>query len=107
MRLRLLSNTSMNIQDSLKAASKKKEDRTAYIKSNEKLQRKAIFITQMGGVVNIFLAGCKGIVGLTLGSTALIGDAANSLGDIICDGIVYYSLVRAASYSYFLVRNPL
>ena len=59
------------------------------------LQQRAKVVTQAGAFINMFLAGCKSVVGFSIGSTALIGDAANSLGDIVCDGIVYYSLVQS------------
>jgi len=75
--------------------SRRREDRELHAKKAEKLQRRAELVTKAGGVVNITLAACKGYVGLSIGSTALIGDAANSLGDIIGDTVVYYSLVQS------------
>ena len=74
---------------------KKEKDEAEHRAKTHKLQRRAMFVTQAGAFVNIFLAGCKSIVGFSIGSTALISDAANSLGDVVCDGIVYYSLVQS------------
>ena len=61
----------------------------------QKKQKRATDVTKLGAVVNLCLAGCKSVIGLSVGSTALIGDAANSIGDILCDAVVYYSIVKA------------
>jgi hypothetical protein len=62
---------------------------------NKQAQQKAIFVTKAGAVANITLALSKGLVGLAVSSTALIADAANSLGDVLCDGVVYYTVQEA------------
>ena len=49
----------------------------------------------LGAGLNTALAASKGYIGLAMGSTALVADAANSLGDIFCDVVVYYSLNAA------------
>lgn len=86
----------------LKKKQNKREERELYIKKTEKLQKRAELVTKSGGFVNLFLATFKGIVGVAIGSTALIGDAANSLGDIVCDGVVYYSLIQARKSGYLI-----
>lgn len=57
--------------------------------------QKAIKATKIGALVNITLAGAKGVAGFAVGSTALIADCANSVGDIFCDAVVYYSVTQA------------
>jgi cation diffusion facilitator family transporter len=87
---------SSTIDTNLKASqSRRQEEKDQYNKKAKLLQRRAELVTKAGGVVNITLAACKGYVGLSIGSTALIGDAANSLGDIISDAVVYYTLVQS------------
>lgn len=58
-------------------------------------QNKAVFATKLGAAANIFLAVSKGAVGLSISSTALVADAANSLGDVLSDAVVYYTLHEA------------
>lgn len=58
-------------------------------------QANAVHATKLGAVANVGLAFGKGITGFSIGSTALIADAANSLGDIMIDVIVYLSIVQA------------
>lgn len=58
-------------------------------------QSNAIQVTKLGAVANVGLAFGKGVTGYSIGSTALIADAANSLGDIMIDVIVYMSIVQA------------
>jgi divalent metal cation (Fe/Co/Zn/Cd) transporter len=58
----------------------------------EKNQKKAIFATKLGAVANVGLACSKGFIGFSIASTALIADAANSLGDVFSDAVVYYAL---------------
>ena len=74
---------------------RKEKDVADHQAKTQKLQRRAMMVTQAGAFINVFLSGCKSVVGFSIGSTALVGDAANSLGDVICDGIVYYSLVQS------------
>lgn len=61
----------------------------------EKNQQGAITATKMGAVANISLAISKGLVGFSISSTALIADAANSLGDVLSDAVVFYTLHEA------------
>ena len=49
----------------------------------------------LGAALNTALAASKGYIGLAMGSTALVADAANSIGDVFCDVVVYYSLNAA------------
>ena len=41
------------------------------------------------------LAISKGTIGYAISSTGLIADAANSLGDLLSDAVVYYSVTEA------------
>ena len=50
-------------------------------------------VTKLGAAVNFGLSISKGITGVLVGSTALIADAVNSLGDLVTDGIVYFSII--------------
>lgn len=63
--------------------------------NDSKNQKRAMLATKLGAIVNVSLAACKGFIGVTVGSTALISDACNSAGDVICDAVVYYSLVQS------------
>ena len=62
---------------------------------SEKAQKRAIYATKVGAAANIGLALSKGVIGFAVASTALIADAANSLGDVLCDGVVYYTVTEA------------
>ena len=62
---------------------------------NKAAQEKAMFVTKAGAVANVGLALSKGAVGFAISSTGLIADAANSLGDVLCDGVVYYTVQEA------------
>lgn len=62
---------------------------------NKAAQEKAMFVTKAGAVANVSLALSKGAVGFAISSTGLIADAANSLGDVLCDGVVYYTVQEA------------
>eukprot|EP00981_Chlorochromonas_danica_P013619 scaffold6586_cov169-Ochromonas_danica.AAC.4 len=57
--------------------------------------KKAIFATQVGAGVNGALALLKGAMGVAVSSTALIADAANSLGDLLSDAVVYFTVNEA------------
>ena len=52
----------------------------------------AVVATQVGALANVGLAGTKGIIGYGVNSTALMADAANSLGDLLIDAVVYYTI---------------
>jgi cation diffusion facilitator family transporter len=64
-------------------------------KELEKNQERAVAVTKMGAAANILLAISKGAVGLSISSTALVADAANSLCDVMSDAVVYYTLLEA------------
>ena len=80
--------------------------------------------TQVGALANIGLAGCKvrqsppnppplplprlmssvvylscqGLIGYGVHSTALMADAANSLGDLLIDAVVFYTIREGTTY---------
>jgi divalent metal cation (Fe/Co/Zn/Cd) transporter len=58
-------------------------------------QKRAMYVTKVGAVANLALAISKGTVGYAISSTGLIADAANSLGDLLSDFVVYYSVTEA------------
>jgi Co/Zn/Cd efflux system component len=60
-----------------------------------KNSQKALFATGLGAVLNVTLASSKGLVGFNVGSTALIADCFNSLGDLFSDAVVYYTVTEA------------
>jgi Co/Zn/Cd efflux system component len=59
------------------------------------VQQKAMFATKIGAFVNVSMAVSKGIIGFTISSTALIADAVNSMGDVLGDAVVYYTVKEA------------
>lgn len=60
-----------------------------------KSQKKAMHVTKVGAVANLALAISKGTIGYSISSTGLIADAANSLGDLLSDAVVYYTVTEA------------
>jgi hypothetical protein len=58
-------------------------------------QKNAMFVTKVGAAANLALAISKGTIGYAISSTGLIADAANSLGDLISDAVVYYTVAEA------------
>lgn len=58
-------------------------------------EKRAMHVTKVGAVANMALAISKGTVGFAISSTGLIADAANSLGDLLSDAVVYYSVTEA------------
>lgn len=62
-------------------------------------QNEAIKVTQVGALCNVMLAASKGSVGFMVGSTGLIADGANSLGDLLCDLVVWYTVVESRKAS--------
>ena len=46
-------------------------------------ENEAVMATQVGALANVALAGGKGLIGYGVHSTALMADAANSLGDLL------------------------
>lgn len=49
----------------------------------------------VGALCNAGLAASKGFIGISIGSTALVADAANSIGDLLSDVVVFFSLNAA------------
>lgn len=64
-------------------------------KASKSGQENAVLATKIGATVNVFLAAAKGASGYTIGSTALIADSFNSLGDLFCDAVVYFTITEA------------
>lgn len=62
---------------------------------SEKHQKNALFATGLGAAVNFGLAVSKGSVGYSIGSTALLADCFNSMGDLVADAVVYFSVTEA------------
>ncbi|KDO27188.1 hypothetical protein SPRG_07437 [Saprolegnia parasitica CBS 223.65] len=52
----------------------------------------ALKITRVGMYVNIAMAGCKGVVGCAVNSSALVADAAHSLSDLLSDFVTLWSV---------------
>ena len=52
-------------------------------------------VTKLGAVVNVILAASKGAAAYAVGSTALFADAASSVGDLLTDAIVYFSVMES------------
>lgn len=63
--------------------------------NNGTQQNGALDVTMLGGVVNVCLAAGKGFIGFAVASSGLIADAANSLGDVVTDIIVYVTINEA------------
>ena len=55
----------------------------------------AMHVTKVGAAANMALAISKGTIGFSISSTGLIADAANSLGDLLSDAVVFYSVTEA------------
>lgn len=58
-------------------------------------ENRALGATKLGAFVNLTLALLKGFTGTSVGSTALIADAVNNLGDLVTDGVVYLCISHA------------
>jgi len=58
-------------------------------------QGAAIRATQVGAGVNLCLAAGKGSVGYIIGSTGLMADGVNHLGDLLCDAVVWYTVIES------------
>ena len=67
-------------------------DKTSNIQKNNQA---ALNATSLGAAVNVALAASKGFLGFSVGSTALIADCFNSVGDLFSDGVVYYTVTEA------------
>ena len=57
--------------------------------------QRAMYVTKVGAGANLALAISKGTIGISIASTGLIADAANSLGDLLSDAVVYFSVREA------------
>ena len=55
----------------------------------------ALVATGVGALVNVGLAGSKGVIGYTVGSTALMADCFNSFGDLFSDAVVFFTVIEA------------
>lgn len=62
---------------------------------SEKNKSDALFATGVGAAVNFGLAVSKGGIGYSIGSTALLADCFNSMGDLVADAVVYFSVTEA------------
>lgn len=62
---------------------------------SEEKQKGALTATKVGAAANLFLTASKGLAGYAVGSTALIADCFNSLGDLFSDAVVYYTVTQA------------
>lgn len=58
-------------------------------------EKKAKVVTKVGAAANLALAISKGTLGYAISSTGLIADAVNSLGDLLSDAVVYYSVTES------------
>lgn len=58
-------------------------------------EKNAKYVTKVGAAANLALAISKGTLGYAIASTGLIADAANSLGDLLSDAVVYYSVTES------------
>jgi hypothetical protein len=68
---------------------------TAKRLSNIRANEKAILATKVGAMANVGLAASKCVLGLSISSTALVADGISSFGDLLSDGVVYYSVTEA------------
>lgn len=71
------------------------KNRKEKLELQRKYEKRAATVTKIGAVSNILLAGSKSSVGYLVGSTGLMADGVNSLGDLLCDAVVYYTLTEA------------
>ncbi len=69
--------------------------RSFTLESNNPNLYKAIQATKAGAFLNVFLSLGKGIIGYSVGSTALIGDAFNNAADLMSDAVVYFSVLHS------------
>lgn len=73
----------------------KDKDQVNLLEKANSMQGEALRATQIGAIANFLLAGGKGFVGYAVGSTGLIADGVNSLGDLFSDAIVWYTVVES------------
>jgi Co/Zn/Cd efflux system component len=75
----------------------KGQDDTSGLQKTVKIDPKknAEIAIKVGGISNFFLMLSKGLIGYSVASTALIADAVNSMGDLLCDGVVYITVNEA------------
>ena len=66
-----------------------------FMESMKIKQNDAIRATQVGAFANVMLAASKGTLGYMVGSTGLIADGVNSLGDLVSDLVVWYTVVES------------
>ena len=82
------------VKNKLKVKEKEMSDEE-FLQEVTTKQGEAIRATQVGAFANIMLAASKGSVGYAVGSTGLIADGVNSLGDLLCDLVVWYTVVES------------
>ena len=70
-------------------------DSDRYTPLQNQHNKNALSATSIGAAANFGLAASKGTLGFTIGSTALIADCFNSMGDLFSDAIVYYTITEA------------
>ena len=63
--------------------------------NTQKSNHEALVATGVGAAVNLGLAGSKGVIGYTVGSTALMADCFNSMGDLFSDAVVFFTVIEA------------
>lgn len=72
-----------------------KEAERLYDAKNSADQAVAVNATKVGAGVNLVLAAGKGSIGFLVGSTGLMADGANHLGDLLCDAVVWYTVIES------------
>mmetsp|Transcript_60292 Transcript_60292/g.118599 ORF Transcript_60292/g.118599 Transcript_60292/m.118599 type:complete len:544 (+) Transcript_60292:56-1687(+) len=82
-------------RDLIESEALNKIDQEKAIEYASASQKKAMLVTKVGAAANLALAVSKGTIGYAISSTGLIADAANSLGDLLSDAVVYYSVQEA------------
>ena len=79
-------------------SSESQRDREADRVSDEREQSNqdgAVTATKVGAGVNLVLAAGKGGIGFLVNSTGLMADGANHLGDLLCDAVVWYTVIES------------
>ena len=63
--------------------------------SDAKDQDAAISATKIGAGANAILAMGKASIGYSIGSTGLLADGVNHFGDLLCDAVVWYTVIES------------
>ena len=87
----------VKVKKNISSNSEKEKDVNvqAIMERAKAMQGEAIRATQVGAIANLLLAGGKGVVGVSVGSTGLIADGINSLGDLLSDAVVWYTVIES------------